>query len=59
MRRGITMSHDNESSENVEPEEEKQANGGKTTRRNSLKLGASVAATVPVWGGANGFRGWK
>ena len=53
------MSHDNESSENVEPEEEKQANGGKTTRRNSLKLGASVAATVPVWGGANGFRGWK
>lgn len=44
------MSHDNDASEHVEPEEAKQGTGGKTTRRNFLKLGASVAAaaTVPV-----------
>lgn len=51
------MSHDNELSEHVEPEESKQGmmSGGKTTRRNFLKLGASVAATVPVWGTQTAF----
>lgn len=46
------MSHDNEPSERVESEDAKQGmlSDGKTTRRNFLKLGASVAATVPVWG---------